>query len=235
MLLNWRMEWLKAFLKAADKKPADLARALDIPRSRVSEMMKGDRRLQPDEVAPTAELVGVSTTRIVALMSGLPDPGDPATAAPRSAENTSSDGQTFHPQPLRDAEGRPDVPVWASAEAGADGAMILTAEPIDYIRRSERMQGVKNPFAFYIIGASMSPVIEHGDQVVVNPGLPVKPGADCVFVQDDGHGTMRALVKRLLSSKPEHWRVRQYNPPRDYDLPKKKWPKAFTITEKRYG
>jgi phage repressor protein C with HTH and peptisase S24 domain len=125
--------------------------------------------------------------------------------------------------------------VWASAEAGSDGAMVLVNDPIDYIRRSERMQGVKAPFAFYVIGASMTPAIEHGDQVVVNPALPPKAGADCVFIQEERDGTMRALVKRLLKTGPDSWRVRQYNPPKDFDLPKKKWPKALLITEKRYG
>jgi phage repressor protein C with HTH and peptisase S24 domain len=130
---------------------------------------------------------------------------------------------------------RPDVPVWASAEAGSDGAILLTTEPIDYIRRSERMQGVKAPFAFYVIGTSMSPAIEHGDQVVVNPTIPARPGTDCVFIQEDSSGTMLALVKRLLKVTADHWHVRQYNPPKDFNLPKKKWAKALSITEKRYG
>jgi phage repressor protein C with HTH and peptisase S24 domain len=130
---------------------------------------------------------------------------------------------------------RPDVPVWASAEAGSEGAMVLTSEPIDYIRRSERMQGVRNPFAFYVIGTSMSPAIEHGDQVVVNPTFPPRPGADCVFLQEQADGSQLALVKRLLRSGPEGWRVRQFNEPRDFELSRKKWSKALVISEIRRG
>src|SRR5438477_6743677 len=70
-------------------------------------------------------------------------------------------------------DSRPDIPVWASAQAGQDGALILTPDPIDFIHRSERLRGVRNPFAFYVVGTSMSPAIEHGDQVVVNPAIPV--------------------------------------------------------------
>ncbi len=132
-------------------------------------------------------------------------------------------------------DGRPDIPVWASAEAGVEGAILLTAEPIDYIRRSERMLGVRNPFAFYVIGTSMSPAVEHGDQVVIHPAMPVQPGRDCVFIQENADGQMLALVKRLLRSTADHWRVRQFNPPKDFDLPKKKWGKALMITEKRVG
>lgn len=46
---------------------------------------------------------------------------------------------------------------------------------------------------------------------------------------------MLALVKRLLRHTADHWRVRQFNPPRDFDLSKKKWSRALVITEKRYG
>src|SRR5260370_10731864 len=116
------------------------------------------------------------------------------------------------------AEGRPDIPVWASAQAGQDGALILTPDPIDFIHRSERMRGVRNPFAFYVVGTSMSPAIEHGDQVVVNPAIPVRPGVDCVFVAGPTDGSLFAMVTRLLRSRPEQWKVRQDSPPRHFRL-----------------
>lgn len=131
--------------------------------------------------------------------------------------------------------GTPDVPVWASAQAGDDGAIVLTPDPIDYIHRSERMRGVKNPFAFYVVGDSMSPVIEHGDQVVVNPTIPVRPGVDCVFIHQQADGTFLALVKRLLRQNLDVMRVRQYNSPRDYELSRKKWTRAHVISEIRRG
>jgi len=204
------LKWLAEQLDRPGYTQAGLARALGRDPAAINRMLKGTRRI---------------------LASDLPVIYDYLGATPPGG----ADGPI---QPMRrvgDAEGHPDVPVWASAEAGSDGAMVLVNDPIDYIRRSERMQGVKNPFAFYVIGASMSPAIEHGDQVVVNPVVPVRPGADCVFIHEDADGAMHALVKRLLRISADHWRVRQYNPPRDFDLPKKKWGKALVITEKRYG
>ena len=35
---------------------------------------------------------------------------------------------------------------------------------------------------------------------------------------DQGDGTQQALVKRLLRITPEKWRVRQFNPAKDFDL-----------------
>src|SRR5262249_9093206 len=128
--------------------------------------------------------------------------------------------------------GRPDIPLWASAAAGDEGAIVLVPDPIDYLRRSERMLNVRNPFAFNVLGASMSPAIEHGDQVVVNPWVVARPGHDCVFIHEGPEG-MLALVKRLLRANADTWRVRQFNEPRDFDISRKKWARVHPIAEIR--
>jgi phage repressor protein C with HTH and peptisase S24 domain len=213
------VKWIAEQLERPGFSQAGLARALGKDAAAVNRMLKGERLIKANEI-PT----------ILDYLQAVPPASD------RAASFAAAGGAPAQPiQRLADATNRPDVPVWASAEAGSDGAMVLVNDPIDYIRRSERMQGVKNPFAFYVIGDSMTPAIEHGDQVVVNPAVPVRPGADCVFIQEDSAGTMLALVKRLLRHTADHWRVRQFNPPRDFDLSKKKWGRALVITEKRYG
>lgn len=129
---------------------------------------------------------------------------------------------------------KPDIPVWASVAAGdGDGEMILTAEPIDYIRRSERTLNVRDPWAFHVVGDSMLERLAQGDQVVINPALPLLPGSDCVFVHQGEDGVLYGLVKRLLRVAPETWRVRQFNPAKDYELSRKKWAKAYRIAEIR--
>lgn len=133
------------------------------------------------------------------------------------------------------APGRPDIPVWASAQAGRDGAMVLVNDPIDWISRSDRMRGVRDTFAFQVIGDSMSPAVDHGDQVVVNPSVLPTPGKDHVFLQTTEDGTILALVKRLLKVGGTSWKVGQFNPAKEFDLPKAKWAKAFMIAEKRIG
>ena len=111
--------------------------------------------------------------------------------------------------------------------------MILTAEPIDYIRRSERTLNVRDPWAFHVVGDSMLERLAQGDQVVINPALPLLPGSDCVFVHQAEDGTMYGLVKRLLRVGSDAWRVRQFNPAKDYELSRKKWAKAYRIAEIR--
>ena len=127
-----------------------------------------------------------------------------------------------------------DIPVWASVAAGdGDGEMILTSEPIDYIRRSERTANVSNPWAFHIVGDSMLERLAQGDQVIINPAMPLLPMTDCVFVHNAPDGMMYGLVKRLLRATADAWRVRQLNPVKDFDLPRRKWSKAYRIAEIR--
>jgi SOS-response transcriptional repressor LexA len=129
------------------------------------------------------------------------------------------------------AADRADLPVYASAEGGG-GAIIITNEPIDFVRRPEPLMSVRDGYGCYVIGDSMSPAYEQGDLLLVHPGRPVRPGDDCVFVRDQGDGSQHALVKRLLRISPEKWRVRQFNPARDFDLDRGQWQKVQLIVGK---
>lgn len=225
------MQWLRTFL--GDKKQADFAAALGIPPSRVSEMLKGARRLQPGEIPRAAAFLGVSEGRLLALVAGRPDPGEPPLRglAEPAAPAPGPPRMAVTEEPAR--IGRPDIPVWASAQAGDDGAIILVPDPVDYIYRSERMREVKNPFAFQIVGSSMSPALEHGDQVVINPALLLRTGVNAVFIQEQPDGTYLAMVKRLLRITADHWQVRQFEPVKDFSLSRKKWARAHVIAEIR--
>jgi transcriptional regulator with XRE-family HTH domain len=210
---------IRAAREAKHLSQVALAQYFGISKSAVNQWESGKNIPDQRKISALAEKLELDPALLVRL-AGLPAPGG-------SAQATMS--------PVPSLPGRPDIPVWASAQAGSDGAMVLVNDPIDWIRRSERMQGVKAPFAFYVIGTSMSPAIEHGDQVVVNPSLLPTAGKDHVFLQTQEDGTILALVKRLLRTGSTAWKVRQFNPPKDFDLPKSKWAKALMISEKRVG
>jgi SOS-response transcriptional repressor LexA len=131
---------------------------------------------------------------------------------------------------LRSAD-RTDLPVYASAEGGG-GAIIITNEPIDFVRRPAPLISVRDGYGCYVIGDSMSPAYEQGDLLLVHPGRPVRPGDDCVFVHSQGDGSQHALVKRLLRISPEKWRVRQFNPAKDFDLDRGQWQRVQLIVGK---
>ena len=233
------MIWIKdrvRFLRPKGKTQTGLAAALGLDPSRVTEIIKGDRRIKSSEVAPLAAYLEMTVADVMAAIDGRPPPAPMAPAMVGGFAEPAAHPGTLAASPILPVlypPGRPDVPVWASAQAGDDGAIVLTPDPIDYIHRSDRMRGVKNPFAFYVVGTSMSPAIEHGTQVVINPSLPPMAGRDHVFIQDLPDGTMKAMVKRLIRSTERSWRVRQFNELKDFDLLRSIWSKAYRITEKR--
>ena len=210
---------LRAAREAKGMTQVALAAYFNISKSAVNQWESGKNIPDQRKIAALAEKLELDPALLVRL-AGIP---------------ASGQSQQAVMSPVPSPPGRPDIPVWASAEAGSDGAMVLVNDPIDWIRRSERMQGVQKPFAFYVIGTSMSPAIEHGDQVVVNPSLLPAVGKDHVFLQTQEDDTILALVKHLLRAGATAWKVRQFNPPKDFDLPKAKWSKALMISEKRVG
>ena len=211
---------------------AELAAEFGISKSAVNQWESGKNVPDQRKLGKLVQLIGLDP----AVAAGVPGAGGGAANAALAAEPDDSDATRAptHTRVSRETptNGRPDIPVWASAEAGHDGAMVLVNDPIDYIRRSERMLGVRSPFAFYVIGSSMSPAIEHGDQVVIHPNLPPQPGKDHVFLQEQADGTMLALVKRLLRSTTTTWKVRQFNPAKDFDLDRSQWQKAQLVVGK---
>jgi len=117
--------------------------------------------------------------------------------------------------------------VFASAQGGNDG-MLVVPEAIDWIPRPAGVEHVKDAFAVYVVGDSMEPRIEQGEMVVVNPSRAVRRGDDVVFVREEDN-QWQALVKRLIGWDSESWKVRQYTPARDFELPKSDWPKTYPV------
>lgn len=127
--------------------------------------------------------------------------------------------------------GERDLPIYAAAEGG-DGAMIITFDPIAFTLRPAPLIGVKGGYGMYVVGESMSPAYDPGDTVLVNPHLPATPGRDCVFFHSDGHGEVKATIKRLLRVTATEWKVMQWNPHKEFVLDRKTWGQAQIIVGK---
>jgi len=203
--------------------------------------------MQRQEIKPTSEFFRISTGNLQAMIDGdsiviqgvleqvalRPKPTDQE-PPPVAANDINADEADYPTTRVAYSthRGKEDVPLWASAAAGDDGAMILVPDPIGYLSRSDRMLNVRNPFAFNVLGDSMSPAIEHGDQVVINPSVVARTGHDCVFIHEGPDG-MFALVKRLIRPASDHWRVRQFNPAKDFEISRRKWSRVHPIAEIR--
>ena len=134
------------------------------------------------------------------------------------------------------AELDPDIKVFSAAYGSEDdlGAMVLSAEPVQFIPRPAPLLGVTGAYGVLILGDSMSPAYEAGDLALVNPSLPPRPRNFCIFQGTRADGTPLALVKRLVRENSTNWSVQQYEPAKTFALPKPSWGRPHVIVGK-YG
>lgn len=124
---------------------------------------------------------------------------------------------------------KPDLPVYASAQGG-DGGMVIVLDPIEFVNRPDYLSNVQDAFAFYVIGDSMEPRYEQGERLFVHPKRPARVGSDVLIITKDGDGLEHAaMVKRLVSVSRDVVRVRQYNPPQEFDIDRSTIANMFKI------
>lgn len=225
--------------KAREAKGLDqvqLGKRFGVSKSAVNQWETGKNVPDHRKHARLAQELDLDPAMLGALAAGEKWPREPIQPSLLEVPKSTGSLSPAPPQPAASAAQAPvaDIPVWASVAAGdGDGEMILTSEPIDFIRRSERTANVRDPFAFHVVGDSMLERLAQGDQVVINPAMPLLPMTDCVFIHQGEDGMMYGLVKRLVRATGDTWKVRQLNPPRDYELSRRKWTKAYRVAEIR--
>lgn len=137
--------------------------------------------------------------------------------------------------PQNSLVGERNLPVFAAAEAGG-GAMVLSTDAVDYVRRPAPLANVRDGYAMIVVGESMVPAFEPGDMLLVHPHLPPVPDSDVVLYSDDGAGNVLVTVKRLRRMTADAWHLRQHNPPAgkkaDFTLSRKDWQKCHRIVGK---
>lgn len=156
----------------------------------------------------------------------------PGSSHPKVAGAPLAEGANYRPPP--DLVGNRDLPVYSAVEGGP-GEMVITAEPIDLVPRPWYLGTVKEGYGVLVVGESMVPAYEPGDIAIVNPKLPPTRNKPFIVTSNDEDGEFRAMIKQLIGWSTDVWRVRQYNPPKDFDLLKRDWPKAVRVVGKYNG
>jgi len=168
----------------------------------------------------------------------LPERVRPALAAILQVDESALRGETpagappvqppHRPAPVNDSA--TELPVYASAQGGAEG-MSVTPEPIDWVPRPRPLQHVAKAYAVYVVGDSMDPAYRHGDMAFVHPSLPLLRGSDVMLLREE-NGQMVAMIKHLVSWNERHWRVKQFNPDREFQLSRQEWRQANVVVAK---
>ena len=125
--------------------------------------------------------------------------------------------------------GERDLPVYGGARGGPQGLISIGSEPVEFVRRPQPLLKVPGGFGVVLYGDSMEPIYRQGDILLVHPAKPPSRDDDALFVKQDDHGAREAIVKRLTGVTEKLWRVRQFTPNKEYDLPRSDWPTAMKI------
>lgn len=145
------------------------------------------------------------------------------------SERLMSPGPTMRPnlEPLDPY----DLPVYAGAEGGPTGLQV-TPDPIDWVPRPRPLRNVPKAFAVYVIGDSMEPAYRHGDMVFVHPALPALRGDDVLLTKQGGDRELVAMIKHLVGWSDRDWKLKQFNPEREFQVSKTEWPQVHVVVGK---
>ncbi len=180
-----------------------------------------------------AERAGTTQQTIMRIESGQTSHSraTPAVLKALGLDGTESPSQPdvkLEPAKLVSGEqlvGERDLPVYSSAQGG-DGALILSTDPIEWVKRPAPLANVKGGYGIYIVGDSMVPRFNPSEIALVHPHMPYRNGVDVVLYRGDVHDH-HAIVKHLRRATASEWHLTQWNPAegesREFTLPRDEW------------
>lgn len=192
-----------------------------------------------------SKLSGVSQQLISQIETGVAGAGKdglPAIAAALKIDVTElqPDYWERHPvfraaQSIRDelgstrGGGSPLLPLFAAVRGG-EAELVLGTEAMELV--SSPLDNVRGAYLVYVVGESMEPLFEPGDQVLVNPNPPPRPGSDVILQTSIENGERHAMVKRLIRVGADEWQLEQFNPSKRFKVSRKEWPTCHLIVGK---
>jgi phage repressor protein C with HTH and peptisase S24 domain len=199
---------LRTLRESRDLSLAALADLVGTTRQQIHKLETGERRLSIDWLLKLASALGVEPKDLL-----------PSEQAPAFGGLAESSRGALRPRGagIRPAD-RPDprdvIPIRSAGRGGDGQTMFLGDGPIGFTRRPSSLQEVRDAYAIYMVGDSMSPRYEPGWLLHVNPYKPPKSGRDVVVtLADDG-----VLVKTYRGYDDSTLVLEQLNPPGEIRL-----------------
>lgn len=110
--------------------------------------------------------------------------------------------------------------------------MVNRDKIVGYLPRPDFLDAAEQAGAVRIHTNEMSPAYEAGDRVMVFPGEPAVANDDVLLVRARPDGQYDVLCRRILKINGDSFRVRQFDPPRDYTVTFDEWPEIWLIVGK---
>lgn len=220
-------EIVRRWRRAAGLSQPQLAARLGVTQQALAQLEAGQTRA-PRYLLQLAQVMDMEPGALAAgqLPPGLASEGrhDPIPVQFPPAHQTPAQPSPNVAGPPRPAPlGARDLPVFASAQGGADG-MIVAYDPIEWIERPAPLGGVPDAFAMYVVNDSMEPRYRQGDLLLIHPQRPVRRGKDVLVISrddmDGAGGEHSAWIKELVRLEAEQVVLRQLNPASEFTLPR---------------
>jgi transcriptional regulator with XRE-family HTH domain len=200
--------WFQDQLRRSGRTQAELARALGVDPSAVSKLFKGERQLKLVEASHLARFLDIPYDEVM-RRAGVDQPPSGGTLPGGEAAMSASAGA---------GDQRDLIPVRSAARGGDNQEMFLADGPIDYVQRPGYLRNVRDAYAIYVVGESMTPRYRQGQLLHVNPHRPAAPGRGVVITRHDG----AVLIKEFVRRTSDGLMLREYHPAeRDFSVPAK--------------
>lgn len=143
----------------------------------------------------------------------------------RALDSINAAMGSTEPIPGSQLVGARDFPIYAAAQGGAPGFMIVHTEVMEYVRRPVILEGVPDSYGVLVVGESMIPAYRSGDMALVHPRRPLERGRDVILYDHDHRtGDAKSMIKHLVSFNDRSLKLEQYNPPKTFTEHRADWP-----------
>ncbi|BCH30261.1 hypothetical protein MesoLjLc_21910 [Mesorhizobium sp. L-8-10] len=125
------------------------------------------------------------------------------------------------------------LPVYAAARGG-DGHVIVTFDPVEYVKMPTILESVRGGYGLLITGDSMVPAYWPGDTALIHPSLPAQRDTDVVLYHTppEPKGGDEAMIKRLVGMSEREWTLQQYQPANIFKEFRADWPVCHRVVGK---
>lgn len=134
-------------------------------------------------------------------------------------------GDVDDPRAARSPQVR-DLPVYQATDIGG-GIVSISPEPIDFGVRPE-FATPKESFTLNVVTDLMANAAMRGDRIQVSPLHPARDG-DLVLLLSGPPEDRKGIFRELVKVTDTHWKVKQYNPPKEETFDRKTWPDAYKV------
>lgn len=233
---------IRAYRVIAGLTQAGVAEALGVGVPQVSRWESGTVDIPSSRLLQLAELLRVSSDRLMAppggnYGGGWVTPGGPHAKSARRPES-GDDEPASNAIPLK-MEGASaermdeDLPIYGTALGAArevegeaiEQTTLNRAEVLQYAKRPVILNGNSAAYGLYVSGSSMEPRHMDGDLLLVDPKGRVRGHDDVVVYlrpteadNDDGESARAVLVKRLLRRSSSYVELEQFHPAKVFKI-----------------